>query len=207
MSSTIPCYRCKHQVYVLDGCRLECYKCKQYAHYCKECASVMTYYSNSQEQLVYQCYTCLKTPPKQISLMDIRHTIAENQGQPGHDDYILANPNHMDREGTLTTPNPLPTFSQLQDGVNDILYGITLLRDNMEHVFVTLQAMDSDLVQHITNSDNKFIIEHELMNIKQVLSRMYSVYAGLIEIKDPTITNPNPISSNNDNDEPTTNRS
>lgn len=144
----------------------------------------MTYYSNSQEKHVYQCYPCLTKPPKQISLVDIRHSIAENQEQPGHDDYILANPNHMDREGTLAVPHPAPSYNELENGVNRVLDNIKTLNDNMEHVLVTIQAMDRDLVEHTTNQRCRFTIEHELPDIKHTLSRIYSTYAYLIELKD-----------------------
>lgn len=147
----------------------------------------MTYYSLSQEKHVYQCYPCLTKPPKQISLVDIRHSIAENQEQPGHDDYILANPNHMDREGTLDKPHPAPCFQELENGVNRVLKNINVLNDNMEHVFVTLQAMDRELVHHVTNKACRVTIEHELMDIKQALSRIYSTYSNLIEVKAPKL--------------------
>jgi hypothetical protein len=174
-------------MYILDCCFLSCYKCHDPAVYCKECSTVMTRYKDSLQQTVYECYPCLTAPPKKISLADIRHTIAENQQQPGHDDYILANPDHMDREDMLSVPHPLPSFPELERGVDRVLSTINSLNDNMEHVFVTLQAMDPDMVKCTTNDHNRFAVEHELMNIKQALSRVHAVYSGLIEIKDNSV--------------------
>jgi hypothetical protein len=86
-----------------------------------------------------------------------------------------------------TVPHPLPSFPELERGVDRVLSTINSLNDNMEHVFVTLQAMDPDMVKCTTNDHNRFAVEHELMNIKQALSRVHAVYSGLIEIKDNSV--------------------
>lgn len=192
MSSTAPCYRCKQQIYILDLRILACHKCQKQDIYCKECAPIMKYHNNSKQETVYECYTCLTMPPKKLSLKEIRQSRIQKEEEDERktrwpDNYIPAT-DHMDRDDTLPVPHPTPCYQELENGVNNVIRGITSLNDNMEHVFVTLQAMDEDLVKHVTNDYNRFTVEHELMNIKQALSRVHAVYAGLIEIKDAVVT-------------------
>ena len=110
-----------------------------------------------------------------ISLALIRQQRMQQRDEE-EEEYVLA-ADHMEEDVDVEPNPPLPKKGQLTHALNYVFGNIAELRDALEHVFVTIDAMDENELPYEIDKD---ILNNMVVDSKRALASIDSMFKRLL---------------------------